>query len=224
MFYSSENQKIPSLENNIVYLSGVLNSEWSFSYSTLQGSFYTANLAVKRLSGKVDHLTLTISDHLLNMNLSYKGKAIAVSGQIRSHNLNEGTKRKVTLTIFIKELTLLQNLSSQTNENRIRLNGFLCRHPLYRQTPKGRDLTELLLAIHRKDGRSDYIPCICWGRCAHTAAHLETGDHLLLWGRIQSRDYQKRFPNGSLQAFTTYEVSTCRIDTKDFTKQLEQSI
>lgn len=224
MFYSSENQKNPSLENNIVYLSGILDSEWSFSYSTLQGTFYTANLAVKRLSGKVDHLTLTISDHLLNMNLSYKGKAIAVSGQIRSHNLNEGTKRKVTLTIFIKELTLLQNLSSQTNENRIRLNGFLCRHPLYRQTPKGRDLTELLLAIHRKDGRSDYIPCICWGRCAHTAAHLETGDHLLLWGRIQSRDYQKRFPNGSLQVLTTYEVSTFRINTKDFTKQLEQSI
>ena len=180
------------IENNRVCIIGEIVSEFTFSHEVFGEGFYIANVSVNRLSDMVDVIPLMISERLIDVTKDYRGMKIEVAGQFRSYNRHEGTKNKLVLSIFVRELRFLEDdemPEEQSKSNQIFLDGYVCKPPIYRKTPLGREIADILVAVNRPYGKSDYIPCICWGRNARYASAFTVGGHVLLWGRIQSREY-----------------------------------
>lgn len=201
------------MENNTVVLNGEIVSRFTFSHEVAGEGFYMIDLAVKRLSDQVDIIPVMVSDRLLDMSWDYIGQTAQVCGQYRSYNLQEGTSKHLLLYVFARELYFIQpDLVDATKSNSIVLNGYLCKNPNYRETPLGRKITDILIAVNRSYAKSDYIPCIVWGRNARYAAGLEVGSAIEIAGRIQSREYQKCLEGGSVEARTAYEVSISKIN------------
>lgn len=200
------------LENNKVSLVGQILSDFMIDHQVYGEHFYTTYILVKRLSDNVDILPLTVSERLLNMSENYKGRTVSVSGQFRSYNRREGSKNTVRLFVFAREIKLVDDLENDIQTNTILLDGYICKAPVYRQTPDGREITDIILAINRPYGKSDYIPCIAWGRNAIYASSMNVGDHLKAEGRIQSREYQKRISETETEMRTALEVSLSRLE------------
>ena len=198
-----ENSK--TAENNLVSLSGIISEECVFSHEVYGEGFYIFKMEVKRLSDNEDILPITVSDRLLDVTSLKKGMNVCVKGQLRSYNHYSSKKNKLILTTFAREIIMEPDPGQNPNE--IFLNGFVCKAPVYRTTPFGREISDLLIAVNRNYGKSDYIPCIAWGRNAKFAGSLDVGSNVELWGRIQSRVYQKRIDEEMTEERTAYEVS-----------------
>lgn len=200
------------LENNEVVLIGKVISDIKFSHKVYGEGFYTFEMQVPRLSNSFDILPVTISERILPSNSNIQGKILEVTGQFRSYNQYEEGKNRLVLTVFILEVKEVSETEFAKNKNYIYLNGYVCKKPVYRTTPFGREITDLLLAINRSYHKSDYIPCITWGRNARFAQSLNVGDHIQVWGRIQSRQYQKKLETGESITRTAYEISIGKME------------
>ena len=188
-------------DTNKVIVVGKVVSEKEFSHEMYGEGFYNFELGVPRLSDYIDILPVTISERLLvNIDL-VKGKYVLIEGQLRSYNRYVNNSNRLVLTVFARDIyepkdEEIDELLKKPNE--IFIDGYICKPPVYRTTPFGREITDLLIAVNRPYNKSDYIPCISWGRNARFCEKLLVGDHVRLWGRIQSRDYQKRLSNGEI--------------------------
>lgn len=195
-------------KNNKVFISGEIVSNAEFSHEVYGEGFYEMNVLVKRLSGQGDVLPVTISERLIQDKDLKIGKTINAIGQFRSYNKLVDGKSKLMLTVFVRELP---EISVVKNPNTIVLTGFICKPPVYRTTPFNREIADILVAINRSYNKSDYIPCIAWGRNARFAKNLAVGEKIALAGRIQSREYQKRLDNDQIKIMTAYEVSISKL-------------
>ena len=203
------------IENNRVCIIGEIVSEFTFSHEVFGEGFYIANVSVNRLSDMVDVIPLMISERLIDVTKDYRGMKIEVAGQFRSYNRHEGTKNKLVLSIFVRELRFLEDdemPEEQSKSNQIFLDGYVCKPPIYRKTPLGREIADILVAVNRPYGKSDYIPCIAWGRNARFAGGLEVGARLQVSGRVQSREYTKKIGEEEVERRVAYEVSVSKID------------
>ena len=200
------------IENNNVELVGEIVSDFSFSHESFGEAFYFVDVAVKRLSETFDYLPLLISEHLIDVNSDCIGKTIHVNGQLRSFNLHEEKKNRLILSVFVRELGLLDEIDEDMKTNQNFLDGYICKDPIYRKTPLGREIADLLIAVNRSYGKSDYIPCICWGRNARFASGFEVGGHVQVWGRIQSREYVKKLSETETEKRVAYEVSVSKVE------------
>ena len=194
-------------ESNQLTLCGVIETAPVLDHEVFGEQFYRLELRVPRLSGASDLLPVTISDRLMNSQVS-PGVRIQVSGQLRSYNKVMGGAGRLLLTAFAQRLLAPDD---GENPNIIHLTGALCKPPSFRTTPFGREIADLMLAVNRAFGNSEYIPCIAWGRTARYAAQLSVGDRLQVQGRFQSREYQKQLPDGVIANRTAYEVSLNRL-------------
>ncbi|HZJ82730.1 MAG TPA: single-stranded DNA-binding protein [Clostridia bacterium] len=198
------------LENNKVVVSGSMESSLEFSHEMYGENFYKFYLSVPRLSDYIDILPITISERLIGGISLTIGTEMIVEGQLRSYNKFINGRNKLILTIFARDI--YPNKDEMSNPNQIYLNGFICKEPIYRTTPFSREITDILLAVNRAYGKSDYIPTIAWGRNARFSQHLEIGDNIKIWGRVQSRVYQKKLPEGQIVEKTAYEISISKME------------
>ena len=170
------------------------------------------DVSVRRLSDFIDSIPVMVSERLINVDKDYNGQYVYISGQFRSFNRHEEKKNRLVLSVFAREIELLDEENEEEAGNQIFLDGYICKESIYRKTPLGREIADLLLAVNRSYGKSDYIPCICWGRNARFAGKLEVGEHVAIWGRIQSREYQKRLENDEVISRVAYEVSVSKME------------
>ena len=180
------------IENNQVTIIGEVASEFTFSHEVFGEGFYMVDVLVKRLSNSDDRIPLMISERLIDVRQNYIGEYIEVTGQFRSYNQHEEHKNRLILSVFVREVSFVEEEVDGAKTNMILLDGYICKRPIYRKTPLGREIADLLLAVNRPYGKSDYIPCICWGRNARFASSFEVGEHVQVLGRIQSREYVKK--------------------------------
>ncbi len=198
--------------NNEVILTGKAISELKYSHEVYGEGFYSFLLDVPRLSDISDVINITVSERLLK-DLDLKiGDALTINGQFRSYNNYSDSGNKLILTVFARDIMPAAENDSKQNPNHIFLNGFLCKKPVYRTTPFGREITDILIAVNRAYNKSDYIPCIAWGRNARFSSGLDVGENIKIWGRIQSREYQKRISEDNVITKTAYEISISKME------------
>ena len=194
--------------SNRVRLCGVIADVPVLSHENREERFYIFPLEVERLSGAMDRVNVILREASLPLVRHSVYRPLGVEGELRSFNNRSGQGSKLVITVFARELSLP---SSPVWENTVELEGTLCKPPTLRVTPMGREISDLMLAVNRAFGKSDYIPCIAWGRTARYAAQLSVGDHLEVQGRFQSREYQKQLPDGTVINRMAYEVSLSRL-------------
>ena len=206
------------LENNQLTLIGKVTSEKTFNHEIYGEKFYIFNLSVPRLSGNSDIIPITISERLLvEQDLSI-GKNVIIEGQFRSYNSYQNERNKLILTVFAKEIKFAENQeedfipSKECASNEVILDGFICKKPVYRKTPFGREIADVLLAVNRAYNKSDYIPCIAWGRTARFCENMAVGTEVRVVGRVQSRQYEKKFEDGTSEIRIAYEVSVASLE------------
>ena len=166
------------------------------------------DILVKRLSDSEDRIPVMVSERLIDITQDYVGEYIEIHGQFRSYNRHEEKRNRLVLSVFAREVKFEETVPV----NQIFLDGYICKPPVYRKTPLGREIADLLMAVNRPYGKSDYIPCICWGRNARYASAFEVGGHVLIWGRIQSREYMKRISENETEKRIAYEVSVSKLE------------
>ena len=191
---------------------GEIVSDFVFSHEIFGEGFYMVDVNVPRLSESSDIIPLMVSERLLNVEDDYKGLNIMVQGQFRSYNRHEERKNRLVLSVFAREIEFVDETPESSKTNQIYLDGYICKEPIYRKTPLGREIADLLLAVNRPYGKSDYIPCICWGRNARFASNFEVGSRCAIWGRIQSREYMKKLSEDQLERRVAYEVSVSKLE------------
>lgn len=198
--------------NNQVTIAGRVVGEFVYSHTVYGEDFYTVDIEVSRLSNSNDIIPVMVSERILDVRADYRGYVLRANGQFRSYNRHEEKHNRLVLSAFARELKFLEEEDSLAPVNQIFLDGYICKPPVYRKTPLGREIADLLLAVNRPYGKSDYIPCICWGRNARYASAFEVGGHVLIWGRIQSREYMKRIGENETQKRIAYEVSVSKLE------------
>ncbi len=201
--------------NNLAQVTGVISDKFVFNHEIYAEKFYTFTLRIPRLSGTDDSVRIMVSERLLACEDFRIGDKVDIEGQFRSYNSYEPTgENRLVLTIFAKDIRPSSGERGH-NPNMLFLNGYICKEPVYRTTPFGREITDLLIAVNRSYNKSDYIPVIAWGRNARYAKTLSVGDNVKVWGRIQSRNYQKRLSEDEVVTKTAYEVSVNRMELVD---------
>jgi len=199
-------------QNNYILLVGQVTSEKKFSHEIYGESFYNFNLEIPRLSGISDIIPITISERLIaNFDLSI-GKKVVIEGQFRSYNTYEDSRSRLVLTVFVKEIREKGEDEDIKVPNEVQLVGHICRKPIYRKTPFGREIADILVAVNRAYNKSDYIPCITWGRNARFCEDMPIGTEVKLVGRVQSRPYEKKHEDGTVESRTAYEVSISSLE------------
>ena len=200
---------------NNIEIRGVISSDFVFSHEVYGEGFYNFMVGSARLSESVDLLPVTISERLISGMDLMQGDFIDIRGQVRSYNsyIQEERRNRLLITIFAREIEVLdpENISPK-NPNNVFLDGFICKKPVFRETPFGREIADVLLAVNRSYNKSDYIPCICWGRNARFAGNLNISDNVRIGGRLQSRVYQKKYDDGSVVEKSAYEISISKIE------------
>ena len=199
-------------ENNQVIIAGEIVSGFTFSHEVYGEGFYMVEVAVNRLSNYADYIPVMVSERLIDVTENYEGQYISVVGQFRSYNRHEEKKNRLVLSVFAREIEFTGEPREDVKSNQIFLDGYICKEPIYRKTPLGREIADLLIAVNRSYGKSDYIPSICWGRNARYAAGFAVGEHVQIWGRIQSREYVKKLNEFETEKRIAYEVSVSKID------------
>ena len=206
------------LENNHLVLVGKVTSDKRFSHEIYGEKFYIFDLAVPRLSGNADIIPITVSERLLSINELKIDSKIIVEGQFRSYNSYQNERNRLVLTVFAKDIKFVENqeeeieVSKDVVSNEVILNGYICKKPIYRQTPFGREISDLLLAVNRAYNKSDYIPCIAWGRNARFCENIPVGTEVKIVGRVQSRTYEKKYDDGRVETKVAYEVSVSSLE------------
>ena len=220
------------LENNYLTLVGKVTGEKKFSHEIYGERFYIFNLSIPRLSGNSDIIPITVSERLIKEDTLQEGKKLLIKGQFRSYNSYENEKNRLILTVFAKDVMEIEDDSEEESDivrkdiitNEVVLVGYICKKPIYRQTPFGREISDLLLAVNRAYNKSDYIPCIAWGRNARFCQNLEVGSQVKVVGRVQSRTYEKKHEDGTVENRVAYEVSIGSlevIEEKDNENEIE---
>ena len=204
-------------ENNQLVLVGKVTSDKRFSHEIYGEKFYVFDLSVPRLSGNADIIPITISERLLLEQDLDIGKNITIEGQFRSYNSFENEKNRLVLTVFAKEVKFLEGEeeftpSKENVSNEVILDGYICKKPIYRKTPFGREIADILLAVNRAYNKSDYIPCIAWGRNARFSENIPVGTEVRIVGRVQSRQYEKKYEDGTSEVKVAYEVSVASLE------------
>ena len=205
-------------ENNHLVLVGKVTSEKRFSHEIYGESFYIFDLEVSRLSGNSDIIPITISERLIIEKELEVGDKVAIEGQFRSYNSYDQEKNKLILTVFAKDVQFLENQEDEIEirkdkvSNEVVLDGFICKKPIYRKTPFGREISDILLAVNRAYNKSDYIPCIAWGRNARFCENVPVGTEVRIIGRVQSREYEKKHEDGTVEKKVAYEVSVSSLE------------
>lgn len=200
------------LGNNQVNVYGEVVSTFSYSHEVYGEGFYMLQLSVKRLSKVYDIIPLMISERLIDVTKDYRGCYLEASGQFRSYNRHEENRNRLVLSVFVRDVHIDDVEQGSEKPNYIFLDGYLCKPPVYRKTPLGREIADLLLAVNRPYGKSDYIPCICWGRNARYASNFDVGEHVRIFGRIQSREYVKKLSETQTETRIAYEVSVSKLE------------
>ena len=200
-------------ENNVVNLRGELDNKLEFSHEIFGEKFYNMKIKINRLSDSFDILPMTVSERLLQDIDLDKQNLVNVVGRLRSYNKTLNNKNRLVLTVFVREIKSIDEENKDPNS--IFLDGYVCKEPVYRKTPLGREITDLLVAINRPYNKSDYIPSIVWGRNAKFAKNLKVGDRIQLWGRVQSREYEKKIDENNVVKKMAYEVSISKIKKLD---------
>ncbi len=201
--------------SNTVNISGVVVETPVFSHNLFGEGFYIFQVEVKRLSAKSDYLPITVSERLIDINNIKLGDKVCVNGQIRSYNnyIETEKRNKLIITVFARDITIFDKDDVLfTDENEVILDGFICKSPVYRTTPFGREISDVLLAVNRSYNKSDYIPCISWGRNAKFCENLEVGTNVKMTGRLQSRTYQKKLSEEEIVQKVAYEISITKIE------------
>ena len=199
-------------QNNYIMLVGKITSEKKFSHEIYGESFFNFDLEIPRLSGISDIIPISISERLIaNFDLNI-GKQVVIEGQFRSYNTYEDSKSRLILTVFVKEIREKGEDEEIKVPNEVQLVGHICRKPIYRKTPFGREIADILVAVNRAYNKSDYIPCITWGRNARFCENMQIGTELKLVGRVQSRPYEKKHEDGTVEQRTAYEVSISSLE------------
>lgn len=199
-------------ENNQVSIVGEIISGFEYSHEVYGEGFYMMEVSVRRLSDFVDYIPVMVSERLIDVTADYVGQEVYIGGQFRSFNRHEEKKNRLILTVFARELEIIEEEEEPANQ--IFLDGYICKEAIYRKTPLGREIADLLVAVNRSYGKSDYIPCICWGRNARFASTFQVGDRCIVWGRIQSREYMKKISEEELEKRVAYEVSVSKLETE----------
>lgn len=208
-----DNKNLEIFKTNYFSLTGIVSSEQEFSHEVFGEGFYKFTIETKRLSDASDFLPVVFSERLCNRQKLTVGTPIEIIGQIRSYNSmsQNSSKNKLLLTVFPKDLKILDEVLER-DKNEILLKGFICRKPIFRTTPFGREIADVLVAVNRQYNKSDYIPIIAWGRNARYAGGLEVGDEISIAGRMQSRNYQKKISEDEFEEKVAYEISVSKID------------
>ena len=199
------------MNNNKVYLRGRVVSSPILSHEVCEEKFYEVNFEVKRLSDTTDIIPVIISEKLLASNNINMGDDIAIKGQYRSYNSQQDNKSKLILNVFAREIV---EIDETVNPNTIEITGYICKPSIFRVTPFKREICDVLVAVNRAYNKSDYLPCIAWGRNARFVKNLEVGEKVTIVGRIQSREYQKKIDENTLETKTAYEISIAQINSE----------
>ncbi|MCD7806784.1 MAG: single-stranded DNA-binding protein [Lachnospiraceae bacterium] len=200
------------LDNNQVTVMGRVVSTFTYNHEIYGEGFYMVELCVERLSESNDTIPVMISERLIDVSQDYRGKLLKVQGQFRSYNRHDERKNRLVLSVFAREAEFVEQMEESSRTNAIYLDGYICKEPVYRKTPLGREIADLLLAVNRPYGKSDYIPCISWGRNARYAGTFHVGDRVAVWGRIQSREYMKKLDEEHMEKRIAYEVSVSKME------------
>ncbi len=200
------------MENNQVTIMGEIASDFVYSHEIYGEGFYMMDVRVKRLSDSYDTIPVMVSERLLDVSQSYVGCSVCINGQFRSYNRHEEHKNRLVLSVFAREIEFMEEPEEGAKSNQIYMDGYICKPPIYRKTPLGREIADVLLAVNRPYGKSDYIPCICWGRNARFAGNFEVGERCAVWGRIQSREYMKKISEENAEKRVAFEVSVSKLE------------
>jgi hypothetical protein len=198
-------------ENNQVTLVGEVATGFQYSHEIFGEGFYTFEVAIERTSSFVDYIPVIVSERLIDINTDIRGAFVCVNGQYRSFNKHEEERIKLILSVFAREIEVLDS-NDYEFVNNVFLDCYVCKEPVYRKTPLGREITDLIVAVNRGYGKSDYIPCVCWGRNARYASTFEVGTEVKLLGRVQSRPYSKKISDTELEERIAYEVSVSKME------------
>lgn len=199
--------------NNKAEIWGTVQDKPEFSHEIYGEKFYVFTMDIPRLSGIYDKIKVMVSERLITDECLEVGNILKVLGQFRSYNSYENGTNRLILTVFARDI--IRDAEECENPNSIYLNGYICKEPVYRTTPFGREITDMLLAVNRTYNKSDYIPVIAWGRNARFCSNLKVGDNVRIWGRIQSRDYQKKLGEDEVVIKTAYEVSVSKLEVSE---------
>lgn len=204
-------------DNNHLILVGKVTSEKKFSHEIYGEKFYIFDLSVPRLSGNADVIPVTISERLLTIKDINIGDNLKIDGQFRSYNSYDNERNRLILTVFVKDLQFIENeeeieVKKENISNEVVLDGYICKKPIYRKTPFGREISDILLAVNRAYNKSDYIPCIAWGRNARFCENVPVGTEVKIVGRVQSREYEKKYEDGTIEKKVAYEVSVSSLE------------
>lgn len=197
-------------DNNKVSICGEIASGFTYSHDVFGEGFYLFDLKVNRLSDATDVIPVMVSERIIDVEEDYVGKIARISSQFRSYNRHDSGRSRLVLSVFAREVNFVDEVYCDDND--IFLDGFVCKPPIYRKTPLGREIADVLLAVNRPYGKSDYIPCILWGRNARYAESFEVGERIKVWGRIQSREYHKCIAYEEFEKRVAYEVSVCKVE------------
>lgn len=204
------------IKNNKAELCGRILNDFLFSHEVYGKEFYTSMISIERLSKTIDSIPIMVSERLVDVKTDWTGRFVKVSGQCRSYDKHEGEKNHLVLSVFVREFEEFEEIPFSNNySSHISLDGYICKSPIYRKTPLGREIADILLAVNRPYGKIDYIPCIAWGRNARFASGLEVGARIQIEGRIQSREYQKQISDDETETRTAYEVSVSRLEVAE---------
>lgn len=207
-----------NVTSNIVKLRGVVEKELEYSHEIFGEKFYTLYMRVDRLSGTTDLLPVAIPRRIINPEKTYKGKNMEVHGQLRTYNCHDGAKDRLIISVSAKEIKFFEHEEENEtgrNNNSVRLEGYLCKEPTYRITPLGREISDILLAVNRSYGKTDYIPCITWGVDARRTSYMGIGTRVAITGRMQSREYVKHLEDEVAEIRTAYEISVKEIEVME---------
>ena len=200
------------IKNNKVTIMGEIISGFTFSHEIFGEGFYMMDVRCKRLSERRDTIPVMVSERPMDVTVDYIGKLVCVNGQFRSYNRHDGMKNRLILSVFAREIEFLEEVPDGSESNQIFLEGYICKDPVYRKTPLGREIADVLLAVNRPYGKSDYLPVIFWGRNARYTTYFKVGERICVWGRIQSREYMKRLDEDNFERRVAYEVSVSRVE------------
>lgn len=200
------------IENNQVTVMGEIVSRFTYSHEIFGEGFFMVDIRCKRLSESIDIIPVMVSERLIDVTADYIGELICINGQFRSYNRHEEHKNRLVLSVFAREIFFIDEMEESSKTNQIFLDGYICKEPIYRKTPLGREIADLLLAVNRPYGKSDYIPCICWGRNARFASTFTIGERCIVWGRIQSREYMKKINEDEAERRVAFEVSVSKLE------------